>query len=74
MLSTADGLAGTVVPLRDGKVEVAELAQAIVAYVREDGLLARHAARARSAHGANDCEAFLQAHEELYRRALGQRP
>ncbi len=70
MLSTADGLAGQVIPLEDGKVNPQAFADSLRRYLDDPNLLERHTARACLAAEKFDPVAMGMAYTEIYRKAL----
>ncbi len=70
MLTTAEGLAGRVIPLEDGKVNPQTLADAISDYLEDPALLESHARLARIAAEKFDPVAMGQAYGTIYRNAL----
>ncbi len=70
MLSTADGLAGQVIPLEDGKVNPQAFADRLRRYLDDPSLLERHTALACIAARKFDPVAMGMAYTEIYRKAL----
>ena len=70
LLSTERGLAGAVIPLREGLADVAGFAAAISAYVQDPQRLEEHAARARQLAATSNSTAIAAAYGAVYRSAL----
>jgi len=70
MLATAEGLAGQVIPLENGKVNPRTLADCICAYLEDPALLESHTRLARIAAEKFDPVAMGQAYGAIYRNAL----
>ncbi len=70
MLSTSEGLAGQVIPLRDGRPDSAGFADAILAYLDDPSLLARHTALTAVAASRFDPAVMGDAYDAVYRKAL----
>ena len=70
MLATPVGLAGTVIPLVEGRVDTALLAAAIVDYATNSPLLAEHTSRIALVAGVHGTGDILQAHERFYANSL----
>ena len=74
MLNGPDGIAGTLVPLRDGVAEPGDFADAIEAYLQQPQRLQRHQQRCAAAAARFSWDAMLDAYEQLYARALDAAP
>jgi len=70
MLSTEEGLAGTVIPLRQGLADPTDFADAIEGYLLEPERLQRHTARTAAASGRIRPDAIAEAYGAVYRSAL----
>jgi glycosyltransferase involved in cell wall biosynthesis len=70
MLSSLEGLAGQVIPLRDGRADPEAFASAILSYLEDPRLLEQHTRLASLAAGKFDPVAMGQAYAQVYRRAL----
>ena len=70
MLTTPLGLAGTVVPLDQGRLIVSDLTDAIVHYAEHRQLLTQHTECALKAMADSSNEDFVSAHHRFYQRAL----
>lgn len=72
MLATPSGLAGTVIPLLQGRVDIELLADAIVDYASNSQLLAKHTSRIALVSGVHGSDDILQAHERFYANSIMQ--
>jgi len=70
MLSTEQGLAGVVIPLRKGMADASAFAAALSTYVQDPQRLQEHAALARQLATANSGPAIAAAYGAVYRSAL----
>jgi glycosyltransferase involved in cell wall biosynthesis len=73
MLSTPDGMAGVTIPLVNGKVDLAQYADAILTYCTDTARYDRDCGLALIASQAFSGERMAQAYEQLYRRALNSK-
>jgi len=73
MLSTPDGMAGVTIPLVNGKVDLAQYADAILTYCTDTARYDRDCGLALIASQAFSGERMAQAYEQLYRRALNDK-
>jgi len=72
MLATPSGLAGTVIPLLQGRVDIKLLADAIVNYASNSQLLAEHTSRIALVSGVDGTDDVLHAHERFYANSIRQ--
>ena len=70
MLSTPEGLAGEVLELRKGKIEVKDLAQAIIRFVTDEDYYLEKKQLVPLARKKFDLERMLQEYEEVYARVF----
>lgn len=72
MLQGPRGICGQLLPLYGGKPRAADLADAILSYVRDPALYTAHRQACAQAVQAFDMEAVLGQYEEFYHEVLGQ--
>jgi glycosyltransferase involved in cell wall biosynthesis len=74
MLSTPEGMAGVTIPLVNGKVDVAQFADAILTYCTDTARYDHDCGLALMASKAFSGEQMAQAYEKMYWRALKTKP
>lgn len=72
MLQSEEGLAGSLIPLRDNYCQPSDIAAALLPYLADDNLIKEHANRTHLAAKKFSWETLLDRYEHLYQQAISR--